>query len=334
MTRRRARLAGWMVVPLLAAASPPPSRADGAAQFVALRQVDARLAAIGWRLATANAALCRDLQPGTGAILHAADQYDPAMRPAATQVFGFQATAPVAVELVVPGSPAERAEVRADDGVLAVDGQAMPPATTGPATIATRDAAVDLVAARPPAAPLNLTLLRAGTRRSATIAPVPECRVGFELILGPKLVADSDGRQIQVGAAYLARYGDDQIAVIVAHELAHVVLRHRARLEAAGVHWGLFGQVGRSARLFRQTEDAADQLSVSLLRNAGYDPALAVRFWQHDVGTLDGGILHGATHSSSGARARAIAAEIARIPATAPTPYLPPVLATRDQPLE
>ncbi|WP_254606556.1 M48 family metallopeptidase, partial [Sphingomonas bacterium] len=198
----------------------------------------------------------------------------------------------------------------------------------------TRDNAVALVAARPPSAPLALLLLRDGLSRTVTLAPVPECRVGFEVLLGSKMIAHSDGRLVQIGVRYLARFGDDQLAVIVAHELSHVILHHRARLEAAGVHWGLLGQVGRDARLFRETEDAADQLSVSLLRNAGYDPELAVTFWQHDVGDLDDGILHGGTHSSSGARARAIAAEIARIPAGAPLPYLPPVLKTRDRPLD
>ncbi len=297
-----------------------------------LRQADTRLASIGYRLATANAALCRDLQPGTGATLHALDQYDPALRPAARQVFGFATS--VAVELVVPGSPADRAGIVADDGVVAIDDGALSVGGDGAATDATRDAAVERIAAAPPTARLRLSLIRSGVARVATLMPVPECRVNFELLLGRKLVADSDGLQVQVGAAYLARYSDDQVAVIVAHELSHIILRHRARLEAARVHWGMLGQVGRSARLFHQTEDAADQLSVSLLRNAGYDPALAVRFWQHDVGTLDGGMFHSPTHGSSGARARAIAAEIARIPAGAPTPYSPPVLATRDQALE
>lgn len=329
-TRRRWPVA--LATALLVGADAPPPPSDAVAQFEALRSVDARLAAVGYRIATANAALCRDLQPGTGATLHALDQYEPTLRPAARRVFAF--SAPVAVELVVPGSPADRAGVAANDGVLSVDDLPMPAvAGDGPATTVTRDAAVALTVAPPPAAPLRLRLTRAGRERGVTMAPVPECRIGFELTLGRKLVAQSDGRTVQVGAAYFARFGDDQIAVIVAHEMSHVILRHRARLEAAGVHWGLLGQVGRNARLFRITEDAADQLSVSLLRNAGYDPALAVAFWRHDVGDLDGGVLHGSTHGSAKARAQAIAAEIATIPSGVPTPYVPPVLATRDQPL-
>ncbi|MGI4730869.1 MAG: PDZ domain-containing protein [Janthinobacterium lividum] len=291
--------------------------------------MDARLAAVGYRLATANASLCREQQPGTGATLHALDQYDPALRAAARKVFGFPV--PVAVELVVPGSPADRAGIAANDGVTAVNGMPVPTGSEGAANTATRDAAQALANAAGASAPLRLSIVRGATPHQLSVAPVASCRVGFELELGPALSASSDGSVVQIGAAYFARYGDDQIAVIAAHEMAHVILRHRARLEAAGVHWGLLGEVGRNARLFRWTEDDADRLSVSLLRNAGYDPALAVTFWRQDVGNLDGGILHAPTHSSARARADAIAAEIARIPANAPTPYAPPVLATRDE---
>lgn len=324
----RAALAG---IAALAAAGTSAAPVDPVTQFRDLRAVDARLAAIGYRLATANAALCADKQPGTGAVIHAIDQYAPALRPAARSAFGFPA--PVAVETVVPGSPAEAAGVAAGDGVAAVAGRPVPAATNGPATPATRDAVLALIDAQPADAPLSVSLVHGG-ERVATLRPVPACHARFEVLLGPAMTAQSDGLTVQIGVCYLARYDDATIAAIAAHELSHVILRHRARLEAAGVHWGVFAEVGRSARLFRRTEDEADALSVALLRNAGYDPQAAVRFWQGGVGGLDGGVFHSRTHGSAGARARAIAAAIAAISAGAPTPYVPPLVATRDQPLE
>src|SRR3546814_2491582 len=69
------------------------------------------------------------------------------------------------------------------------------------------------------------------------------------------------------------------LAAAVAHELAHNILRHRERLDAADVARGLFKGFGRSARLFRQTEIEADRLSAWPMRGAGYDPPAAVRFW-------------------------------------------------------
>src|SRR3546814_10543788 len=62
------------------------------------------------------------------------------------------------------------------------------------------------------------------------------------------------------------------VAAPIAHELAHNILRHRERLEAKGVNYGLLSGIGRNVGYFRQTELEADILSVSLLANANYDP--------------------------------------------------------------
>lgn len=291
-----------------------------------LLEVDQRLAAIAWRLTTANAPLCRDQQPVIGAALHAADQYPPALRAAFA--------APVTVELVVPGAPAATAGVAADDGLLAIDGAAVAaPAGGDSTTSVTRDAAQALLASHPPTAPLALTLRRAGAERSVTVQPRAGCRVEFEVLAGNKLGASSDGRVVQVGGRLFELFGDDQVAVVVAHELAHAILRHRARLEAAGVKWGLFAELGRNGRLFRQTETEADLLGAYLLRNAGWDPQLAVRFWREEGGKIDGGFFRSRTHPSAKARADAIATELATMPADAPLPYAPPLLAQRDAPL-
>ncbi|MEH3099892.1 M48 family metalloprotease [Sphingomonas adhaesiva] len=294
-----------------------------------LLEADTRLARIAWRLTTANAALCRERQPVTGATLHAVDQY-----PAGA----FGDTLPAAavlVELVLPGTPADRAGLRENDGLLAVAGQPVPVAAAqGGVTSATRNAAQALIAGRPVDAPLPLTI-RHGTASSVvTVQPVPGCRVEFEVMAGNKIGASSDGQVIQIGGRLFRLFDDDQVAVVVAHELGHVVLRHRARLEAAGATWGLLSEFGRNGRLFRQAETEADLMGAYLLRNAGYDPRSAITFWRTQGGKVDGGLFRSRTHPSSKARAEAIAAELATMPANAPTPYRPPLLARRDQPLQ
>ena len=297
--------------------------------WAALRTVDARMASIAYRLASANAALCRDLQPVPGLQLHALDQYDRASQPGVRAAFGF--AQPVQVEAVAPGSPAAGAGVAPDDGLLAINDMPVAPPTGNAGTSATRDAAQALLAAAPATSPLRLTLERAGVRRTITIGPSPGCRSAFEVLLGPGLKASSDGRIIQIGVRFFERFDDDTVAAVVAHELSHTILNHRARLEAAGVRWGLLKEVGRSARLFRRTEADADRLSVHLLRNAGYDPQAAVRLWREEGGRIDGGLFRGATHPSAKARAAAIEAEVAAMPARRSD--APAVLATRDEPL-
>ena len=319
----------WCAAQLLAAPTQAVPPVDMSQRFAALRAVDARLATIGFRLATANAALCDERQPETGAVLHAIDQYDPSTRAAARAAFGFAKA--ISVELVVAGSPAALAGVLPDDGVVAVDGTAMPSATNGTATSATRDAALALVAGQDPSRPLLLSLLRDGRPRTAVLPALPACRAAFEVLLGPELVAQSDGRIVQIGVRYLATLDDDQLAVVVAHELAHIILHHRRRLEAAGVHWGMLGELGKSARLFRRTEDEADSLGAVLMRNAGYDPRVAVSFWRRKQGGIAEGF--GGSHASPRQRAAAIEAAIQAIPPAAPVPWTPPVIAARDKPL-
>jgi hypothetical protein len=311
------------------AAAIPQTPGDG--YFEALRAVDQRLATIGYRLATGNAALCRDLQPVPGLVLHAVDQYDADARGTVTRVFGF--AAPVAVEAVVDGAPAARAGLAQNDAVVAIGGRSLPAPTTGSPTSVTRDAAAAILADQPAAQPVTWTILRGGARREIAVPASSGCRAAFEVLLGRAMAASSDGRIVQIGVRFFERYRDDEVAAVVAHELAHSVLRHRIRLEAAGVSWGVLAEFGKNRRLFRQTEEDADRLSVHLLRNAGYDPASAPAFWRDHGGDVDSGLFRGRTHPSSKARAAAMTAEIATIPADAPRPYLPPVLATRDQPL-
>lgn len=309
----------------------PPDRT---AQFAALRTIDLRLATIAYRLTTANAALCRELAPTPGWAIQSLDQFAPAARGVARRIFGFER--PIAVEAVVAGAPADRAGVKANDALATVNGSPFPAEDPGlsAGSSVTRDAALALVAAQPADEPLVVRTVRDGVARPVTIAATAGCRSAFELLPTPGLNAASDGTAVQIGAGFFDRYADDQVAAVVAHELAHTILHHRQRLDAAKVDRGLSAQLGRSGRLFRATEGDADLLSVALLYNAGYDPQAAVRFWRAHGGDVDGGLLRSRTHPSPGARAAAIAAEIARMPPGAPRPYVPPVLATRDEPLK
>ncbi|HEX8445823.1 MAG TPA: M48 family metallopeptidase [Sphingomonas sp.] len=317
---------------LMLASVPAAAQAPAPGFFAALRDVDLRMATIAYRLTTANAALCDALAPTPGLAIHAIGQYAPDMRADARAAFGF--AAPVAVEAVVPDSAAARAGIAADDAVIAVAGQIVAGKPGNTASSAQRDAVRALIAGQPAAQPLTLTLLRAGTRFDATVAASPGCRSAFEVLLGPGMEASADGDLVQIGSRFFERYDDAQVAVVVAHELAHNILHHARRLDAAGVKRGMLAEFGRNGRLFRRTENEADLLGMYLLRNAGYDPASAVTFWRMHGSDVDGGLFRSRTHPSSAARAQAIADEIARMPPNAPMPYVPPLLATRAAPLE
>lgn len=323
----------WAVAAAVAVAAPAVAAdPDTAATFDALRQVDGRMAAIAYRLTTANAPLCRSLAPTPGWAIHSLGQYDPALRDQARASFGFET--PIAVEAVVPGSAAAKAGVRAGDSIVSVDGR--PIGSGGPgkdASSAARDAAVEQIAGLPADRPLAVELMREGRTQTVTIPASPGCRSAFEVLLGPGMTASADGRIVQIGVRFFERYTDDEVAVVVAHELSHNILRHAARLEAAGVKRGLLSEVGRNGRLFRLTEDQADLLGAYMLRNAGYDPQIAVRFWREHGGDVDGGLFRSRTHPSSSARAKALETAIATMPAGHGF-YAPPLAAEADRPLQ
>ncbi len=318
---------------LLTAASPAKEEAPDAAFFETLRAADLRLATIAYRLTTANAALCDRQQPQVGMPIHALTQYGPSARQSAAKAFGFELT--IGVEAVVAGAPADRAGIRANDSIVAINDTEQPglPSTDAAEGAGARDAAEAVIAAAPIGKPLRLTVLRAGRRLPIAVQPVTGCRSRFEILLGSGLGATADGAIVQIGERFFESYTDEEIAVVVAHELAHNILRHRDRLDAAKINRGLLAELGRNGRLIRETEDQADLLGIYLLANAGYDPMSAPKFWRQKGGTIDGGLFRSRTHASSKARAEVLEVAARAIAATSTRPIIPPVVATRDVPL-
>ena len=95
-----------------------------ASALSALRDADARVAAVAWRLQTANVALCQDVVPLPGFSIETLDQYSPSERREAVAEFGLEDLPQVSA--VVPQSAAGKAGLKPGDTILAVDGQPMP----------------------------------------------------------------------------------------------------------------------------------------------------------------------------------------------------------------
>jgi hypothetical protein len=277
----------------------------------------------------ANDRLCRQHMPVTGMVLHSSDQYRPGV---AGDAF---ANGPIAVEAVVPGSAADSAGVEAGDGLAAIGG--VPTDTLAKQDEAPlRDSAYAALSALAGQAEIAIAIRRAGQERTLRL-PAPEgCRALVEILSTNAIGARSDGRVIQVNYGLAERADDSELAVVFAHEMGHLVLEHRRRLEAAGVEKGFFGEFGKNRRLNRQVELEADRIAVHLLANAGYDPAIAPAFWRTKLGRqAGGGLFRSTTYPSPEARAELAEREIAT--------YLPPghgpsypghLLALRDKPFE
>ena len=131
------------------------------------------------------------------------------------------------------------------------------------------------------------------------------CVTRFELASSGSQ-AQADGLRVVIGRKLVeALPADDLLAAALAHELAHNLLGHRARLAREGRTWGRI----------KTTEREADRLSVWLLFNAGYDPHAAVRFFELWGPKFDLGLFATPDHDGWKARVRLVEHEIAQVEA-------------------
>ncbi|MWV28064.1 M48 family metalloprotease [Aurantiacibacter rhizosphaerae] len=276
------------------------------AQNADLAAQDLRLARIADAMLVSNVKLCRETMPVTGMILHSADQYGNA----APSLFR---NGSLAIAAVVPGSTAERAGLKSGDGIAAVNGvsvNSMVP--TGKDHL--REVAFFQLAGLAPEASVELTILRDGETRSVGFDAPQGCQSLVEVLPSGDFSARSNGRVIQVQYDFLLSLSDDQLAVILAHELSHSVLEHRRRKVEAGIdNASIMRHLGRNQQVNRQAEIEADRLSVHILANAGYDAAIAPAFWRSEQGLVaGGGAIPSFIYPTQSARAAMIEQEIAR----------------------
>jgi beta-barrel assembly-enhancing protease len=297
------------------AAPAAPAVPDAEVQsLLALRLMDERVARIGHRLAVANVGLCPSPAMLPGLAVHDLSQYGGASQAAAARAFGLGRRP--AILAVAPGSAAARAGILPDDVLLAIDGAAPGAGAAGSrrASFDTVERILDSLDKAAADGRADLVLLRGGRQIAARIEPDLGCPSRFQIIVSRDLGAKADGKYVQV-TSELAKYadGDDELAAVLAHELAHNILRHRARLDQAGISRGLLQSFGRNARLTRQTEVEADQLSVYLLDRAGYDPSAAARFWSRFGRHNSLGIFASPTHPRWKERVATLEQEVRRL---------------------
>ncbi len=299
---------GWTARPAPAVFPAPPGEPM---QGSTVHAEDLRVATIGYRLALAGRGLCPIQGPLSGMLLHNLAEYRQADRP---ELIARGMDRGPAVFSVVAGGPADTAGLRAGDVLLEVDGRAFP-SPTAIAAITDEDmwrpraeASEKMLLDRLAAGPVALTVLRGTERLGVTLAPRTGCALRIRLARTGRTGAWTVRGHVVVTTALLAlAANDDELAFVIAHELAHIVLGHTALLEREGVpRTGLFRGMGKNGRVVRETEAAADQLGGRIMLAAGHDPgkgALVLRRWNAGprIGLFE-------THDSDGERIRAMQA--------------------------
>lgn len=249
-------------------------------RLIALTDLDQRVARVGYRLSAANADLCPVVRSSAGWLVHAASQYSPELRPHAEARFGLDGDLPGL--LAVPeGSSAAHAGLRRGDLILSVNGQAL---SRGPE----RRAAVfegleaniqrlDLALARGTA---DLIVRRGDAEQAVSVTPHRACGYDVQLDPSDELNARADGKRLFITTA-MAGFAatDDELALVLGHELAHHVLGHQ--------NWHAAETRGRQTQTVPALDGAAggrerqaDRVGLYLAARAGFDTSIAPAFWR------------------------------------------------------
>jgi peptidase M48-like protein/PDZ domain-containing protein len=316
---RRTAFAALATLAVLApAATAQPSSAPAAAAessgSTTLRRDDLRVGLVGYRLALAGAALCPEAYPLTGFMFHHLAEYEPRDRP--LMVARYRLDRGPGVLAVIAGSPAAQAGLAAGDVLVAVNGRPLPSGASAAAEPKRErwrrltDAAEDEIEAALRRGPAELGVLRAGRELAIRLDSIPTCLGRVRLARSSQVNAFATGRTVVMTVAMLDFLkSEDELAVVLGHELAHNILHHPATRGEDG----LLVAFGIKASAMWKREEAADRFGLKLMAAAGYDLDAAIPFWRRYLRKYDWFPQIFRSHPSLGAREKITAEEIARI---------------------
>lgn len=255
----------------------------------------ARLNNVAHRIAHANRADCKDdVAPRLGFSAIAPNELPGKYKEIAVEALGLNAGTSTVIS-VIDGSPAAKAGVAPGDELVALDGEQIPSVNPSEWIAAFLKKNGD--------GPVRVDLRRANQPQTRLVPTTTACSIPIILMPDEQTNAFTDGRRIVIFSGVLrVAQSDEELATVVAHELAHVTMGHLKKREqnrvagaigGAVVDIGLalvglntggaftrgFGNVGAQAYV-TDFEREADYVGTYYVARAGYDTSKAERFWR------------------------------------------------------
>lgn len=280
---------------LLTSCAVPPLTGEGAAstpQQETLRRLvsqQERLYDVAGPLMVNNAELCRDNARNLlGFTAKNKYSYSGELTNAAESLLGLGEQ--LEVVGVLAGGGAAKAGLREGDRLVSVEGQPIP---SGPN--AEREAAALLAPMARDRNNVSLTVMRNGSPVKLAIPLTHACAFSIEVGNSDNVNAYSDGRNIMITRGMMdVASSNDELAYVLAKELAHSTLKHPHRLRMNGAMSAVISNLRRvnpDPNAIREAysrirpypadlDAAADSLALYMLARAGYDIDDAAEFWK------------------------------------------------------
>ena len=258
------RFALMLVMPCIGLS--PYDTASSQASSPPVRYEDYRVASVAYRLAVAGLPECAAKASMTGLVLQYLSEFDAGDRAEAARRFRLDRGPGVVA--VVNGSPAANTGMQPGDTIVAINDVSaqsfLIPLQRKPNRGAIDSAHRQIVERIGNGA--AVTVLRGMNELRLSVGSVSGCAAGARLARSRQLNAFASGGNAIITTALLDMIkSDDELAIVVAHEMAHVILGH--------------SQNGSRPSLIRAREEAADRLGLKLAWLAGYDIAASIDFW-------------------------------------------------------
>lgn len=232
---------------------------------------------------------------------------------------------------VAPASPAEKSSLKQGDNLVSIDNWLVPAGKDANKLIKEK-----LALLGKSYAPVALVVSRDGVEVKTSITPVKACDFGVTLAPGDVKNAYADGKNIVVYKGMMDFFKtDEEIALVLSHELAHNSMKHIDAKQKNAVVGGIFGLLldvaaaaagvntngeftkagaGLAGNSYSvEFEQEADYVGLYFMKNAGYDIEHAADFWRRMAVNDSQAITIKTSHPTTPERFVAIESTVAEI---------------------
>ncbi len=228
--------------------------------FSEIERLHSRLVRVAAPILEHNTALCPKTRRGIGVTTHRLKDYPKAMRDAAAREIGAAETP--TIRRVITGSPADKAGLKAGDQIISWDGKALSVGSKDLRALLANDEA-------------ELMIKRGSQRFTVTVNPREMCDYKIKLSMRSTINAYANGRSITVTSGMMNfTQSDEELALIIAHELAHNTMGHVRKIVGNTILSGF------AKRFTRPFESEADYVGLYYAVRAGYSPDNIEQLWK------------------------------------------------------